>query len=219
MDLSQHTASQAWGVVSERVGAFVDAWDAGGEPPRLADFLPEGEPELRRLTLVELIKVDLGYRWSRPAERMLLEDYLAEFPELADGGELPCDLIYEEFYVRKQAGAAVDLARRPRLAPWENHGKPDGQGHLDGEIVRCEGKFLGEEPSPQGHLPTDEGSADNPQCFKIVARNGFFASGRRQRYASGRCANGNPGMARQVSRHMALAVQDGAGCQDGSIPA
>ena len=68
-------------------------------------FLPEGEPELRRLTLVELIKVDLGYRWSRSAGRLVLEDYLAEFPELADCGELPCDLIYEEFYVRKQAGA------------------------------------------------------------------------------------------------------------------
>ena len=120
MDLSQHTASQAWNVVSERVGAFVDAWDAAGEPPRLADFLPEGEPELRRLTLVELIKVDLGYRWSRPAERMLLEDYLADFPELADGGELPSDLIYEEFYVRKHAGATVDLEgycqRFPRQA-------------------------------------------------------------------------------------------------------
>ena len=120
MDLSQHTASQAWNIVSERVGAFVDAWDAGGEPPRLADFLPAGEPELRRLTLVELIKVDLGYRWSRPAERMLLEDYLADFPELAVGGELPSDLIYEEFYVRKQAGAAVDLEgycqRFPRQA-------------------------------------------------------------------------------------------------------
>ena len=105
MDLSEHTASQAWGVVSDRVGAFVDAWDAAGEPPRLADFLPEGEPELRRLTLVELIKVDLGYRWSRSAGRLVLEDYLAAFPELDAGGELPCDLIYEEFHVRKEAGA------------------------------------------------------------------------------------------------------------------
>jgi len=120
MDLSHHTASLAWNVVSERVGAFVDAWDAGGDPPRLAEFLPDGAPELRRLTLIELIKVDLSYRWSRPTERMLLEDYLADFPELAENGEMPCDLIYEEFYVRKQAGAAVDLGgyceRFPRQA-------------------------------------------------------------------------------------------------------
>ena len=45
-----------------------------------------------------------------------MEDYLAAFPELGAGGP-PCDLIYEEFHVRKRAGEPVRpedyLARFP----------------------------------------------------------------------------------------------------------
>ncbi|HEV7221494.1 MAG TPA: serine/threonine-protein kinase, partial [Pirellulales bacterium] len=110
MDLNQDTASEAWSIVTERVAAFVAAWDAGGEPPSIGDFLPANSPELRRLTLIELVKADLGFRWSRPVARLRLEDYLAAFPELADEGRLPCDLIYEEFYVRKQSGEQVAAA-------------------------------------------------------------------------------------------------------------
>lgn len=120
MDLSLENSSHAWSIVSERVEAFVAAWDAAGELPALADFLPEGSDALRRLVLVELIKVDLAYRWERPEARRRLEDYLAEFPELAEQGETPCDLIYEEYFVRKQAGDPVsvdDCCRRfPRQA-------------------------------------------------------------------------------------------------------
>ncbi|HVX63340.1 MAG TPA: serine/threonine-protein kinase [Pirellulales bacterium] len=104
MNLSLENSSHAWSVVSERVEALVAAWDAGGETPALAAYLPDAPEALRRLTLVELIKVDLAYRWERPEGRRRLEDYLAEFPQLADQGELPSDLIYEEYYVRKQAG-------------------------------------------------------------------------------------------------------------------
>src|SRR3569623_944815 len=109
MELSLENSSHAWSVVSERVEAFVSAWDAGGDPPALADYLPAGNGALRKLTLVELIKVDLAYRWARPEGRLRLEDYLAEFPELVDDGNLPCDLVYEEYYVRKQAGDRVSV--------------------------------------------------------------------------------------------------------------
>ncbi|WP_245721477.1 hypothetical protein [Nocardia crassostreae] len=43
---------------------FTAAWEAAGAPPELAEFLPAA-PELRRLCLIELIRVDLEYRWIR----------------------------------------------------------------------------------------------------------------------------------------------------------
>src|SRR4051812_3817103 len=36
------------------------------------------------------------------------EEYAAEFPELSEGG-IPCDLLYEEFHLRRRAGDPVDL--------------------------------------------------------------------------------------------------------------
>ena len=36
------------------------------------------------------------------------EDYAAEFPELAEGG-IPCDLLYEEFHLRRRSGEPVDI--------------------------------------------------------------------------------------------------------------
>jgi serine/threonine protein kinase len=61
---------------------------------------------LRRLVLVELIKVDLEERVARGLTLRRIEDYAAEFPELTDGG-VPCDLLYEEFHVRRRAGEPV----------------------------------------------------------------------------------------------------------------
>ncbi len=92
-------------VLAGFLDAFVSAWEASETPPELKPHLPVAG-EIRRLTLVELIKVDLEYRWlSRGCPKRLTE-YLAEFPELADG-RVPCDLIYEEFHIRKQSGQEV----------------------------------------------------------------------------------------------------------------
>lgn len=113
-------ASRAWEVLADRVEAFLRAWEEGGQPPRLGEFLPPQPPALRRMALVELIKVDLESRWRQPAWRKPLEEYLDEFPELQDEGDIPCDLIYEEFHVRRHAGDDVsrdDYFRRfPRQA-------------------------------------------------------------------------------------------------------
>jgi eukaryotic-like serine/threonine-protein kinase len=92
-------------VLAGFLDAFVSAWEASETPPDLKPFLPEGG-EIRRLTLVELIKVDLEYRWLNRNCPKRLPEYLAEFPELA-GGRIPCDLIYEEFHIRKQSGQQV----------------------------------------------------------------------------------------------------------------
>ena len=106
-------ASRAWDELAQRVEALVTAWEREAEAPDLGRHLPSGPAALRKLTLVELIKVDLEYRNRLARERTdgptvwRVEDYLRRFPELGDGRGPPCDLIYEEFHVRKQAGEPV----------------------------------------------------------------------------------------------------------------
>src|SRR5438132_11479032 len=98
-------ASRVWAEVGDRLQAFDRAWEAGG-PPDPAAFLPPGPPDVRRLVLVELVKLDLDRRLARGTDRPL-EDYLRDFPELAAGGP-PSDLLYEDFHLRRRAGLPVD---------------------------------------------------------------------------------------------------------------
>ena len=97
------TATRVWAAVTDRLEAFARAWEAG--PPDLAAFLPADPPAVRRLTLVELIKYDLEQRLQR-GQANQLEQYFAAFPELGDGGP-PCDLLYEDFHLRKRVGETV----------------------------------------------------------------------------------------------------------------
>ena len=57
---------------------------------------------MRRLLLVELIKVDLEYRWGQGLEKRVSE-YVVDFPELAEG-KVPVELLYEEYHARQHAG-------------------------------------------------------------------------------------------------------------------
>ncbi len=112
-------AGDTWDVLAERVQAFLKSWDSRSEAPKLAEFLPEGPAPLRRLVLLELIKVDLDYRWSSGQSVRVVDDYLAAFPELTADGP-PCDLLYEEYHIRKRAGDSVQpsdyLQRYPSRA-------------------------------------------------------------------------------------------------------
>jgi eukaryotic-like serine/threonine-protein kinase len=98
-------ARQSMEVLAGYLDKFVAAWESSTAPPELTGFLPEAG-EIRRLTLVELIKVDLEYRWLNRGCPKRLAEYLVEFAELAQG-RVPCDLIYEEFHIRKQSGQNV----------------------------------------------------------------------------------------------------------------
>lgn len=97
-------ASKVWDLLAERIDALIEGWEAVGDPPALAEFLPESPPNLRYLALVELIKVDLEYRWKRHNLPRKIEEYAAEFPELCGGEGIPSDLIYEEYHVRTRIG-------------------------------------------------------------------------------------------------------------------
>ncbi len=99
-------ADAAYDLLAVHVERFVGAWEAGGGPPSVVDYLPPGSPAVRRLGLIELIKVDLEYRQQRGCLRPLSE-YFDAFPELCVDGQVPFDLIYEDFHVRKQGGETV----------------------------------------------------------------------------------------------------------------
>jgi len=132
---SEMTLSHATGVweqLAGRVGEFVRAWEAAGEatgqsteetlcgPPRLVDFLPGGDGPFRRMALIELIKIDLDYRWKRNLDPQKIEDYARQYPDLSAGG-FPCDLIYEEFHVRRLAGDTVRIDEYTARFPQQSH--------------------------------------------------------------------------------------------------
>jgi serine/threonine protein kinase len=106
LQLTPDAATAVWDALSERIEGFLAAWDSG-ELPGIESFLPPPEPlMLRRMVLVELIKIDLEQRASRKMIRTL-EEYAAQHPELLEQGEPPCELIYEEYHVRRSSGENV----------------------------------------------------------------------------------------------------------------
>ena len=113
-------AQQTWQILADQVETFIERWEKGDSTPQLADFLPDESGPLRQLALVELIKVDLEYRWQRCDLEKRLEAYADEFPELKSEGGMPCDLIFEEYHVRCSAGDGPDpqeyLERFPQQA-------------------------------------------------------------------------------------------------------
>jgi serine/threonine protein kinase len=64
---------------------------------------PSSAPRDRLIALHEMIKIELGRRWSgkRP---ITLEDYLRRYPELGSAATVPVALIYEEYRARQLYG-------------------------------------------------------------------------------------------------------------------
>ncbi|MEX0642278.1 MAG: serine/threonine-protein kinase [Pirellulales bacterium] len=115
----------------DRIDRFDAAWREG-KSPKIQDFLPSPKASAsgdylreRRALLIELVKVDLEYRWRRAREGQAVEDvarspavdpaagtvggpnvdhYARVFPTLVDEGHLPVDLIGEEYRVRHRFG-------------------------------------------------------------------------------------------------------------------
>ncbi|HTU93032.1 MAG TPA: protein kinase [Gemmataceae bacterium] len=113
--------------------AFEQAWQSGSRPPleTLLSQLPASDPateSARQRLLVEMVKIDLEYRWrgstspvadDLPA-RPLLEDYLRRFPALGPLERLSPELIGEEYRVRwlwgDRPNAHIYYARFPTHA-------------------------------------------------------------------------------------------------------
>lgn len=77
---------------------FENAWQCGESPP-IGKYLTSGDPALRVRLLVELIKIDQEYRWSR-SDRRTVEQYLQEWPELAERREWLVELLRAECLTR-----------------------------------------------------------------------------------------------------------------------
>lgn len=93
-------------VVDTGVARLVAEWEEDNRPPDdLRDYLPDTDA-IRRAALIELIMVDLAYRWIRVRRPKRIADYCLEFPELL-AGPIPPELIYEEYRVRKLSGDDV----------------------------------------------------------------------------------------------------------------
>jgi hypothetical protein len=87
---------------------FEEDWRRDG-PREIADYLDHTSaqtPDERRRRLVELIAIDLEFRWRSPRadRRMMLEDYAARFPELGPLDEWPPEVIGEEYRARRNWG-------------------------------------------------------------------------------------------------------------------
>ena len=93
-------------IVSTIATRFAAEWEKSTSAPDLDVYLP-AVAGLRHPALIELIKIDLAYRWRRNDHPKRLSDYRAEFAELAVL-PMPPDLVYEEFHCRRQSGAQVD---------------------------------------------------------------------------------------------------------------
>jgi HEAT repeat protein/predicted Ser/Thr protein kinase len=70
---------------------------------------------LRRLALIEMIKIDVRRRWQQ-GKRVLVEGYLKHYPELGTADTIPLDLIAAEYQVRCQFGG-VDLEQYAKRFP------------------------------------------------------------------------------------------------------
>src|SRR5262245_11096022 len=100
-----------------RIAEFDNAWRQG-RTPHISDFISPQEVDAHIDVLIELIKIDLEYRWrpdvgdkihghgdirepvadrteqhGLPAGAVLLDNYQRLFPQLGDNHQLPLDLV------------------------------------------------------------------------------------------------------------------------------
>jgi hypothetical protein len=108
----------------QHIDRFDAAWQANLEP-RIAEFLVAAGPELdaasRRDLVLDLIAIDIEYRWRRRRHSNgsgtadehcvqasptihFIEDYVHQFPDLLADMPLPVDVIANEYRVRCRFG-------------------------------------------------------------------------------------------------------------------
>ncbi len=89
------------------VARFRAAWEAGDAD--LGDYLPPPGDAARHGTLRALIPVDLEMRWRR-RQHILIEGYVAAFPELGAAERLPAAFVFEEYRARHLFGDRPPVA-------------------------------------------------------------------------------------------------------------
>jgi eukaryotic-like serine/threonine-protein kinase len=141
--------------LESRLVQFEEAWRSGIQPDVDVYLTPLATPgdqdssSTRVRELLDLIPLDLEYRWRVSASRLggsipprpRLEHYLARYPELRRPSGGLAELVGAEYRIRRIWGDRPDpgeyLGRFPALA----HVLPDQLGRIDDEIAR---EYLGQ---------------------------------------------------------------------------
>jgi len=101
--------------LTEIMEQFVSDWETKEAPPDLHHYLQNRE-QPNRFLLIELIKIDLEFRWQQFNFPKRVQEYLEEFPTIL-AEAVPVDLLYEEYHLRCQNGFVVDPAEYLSLFP------------------------------------------------------------------------------------------------------
>lgn len=104
--------------LTEVMERFVFQWESRQTPPDLKDYVSAADPQFRFL-LTELIKIDLEFRWQQFNFPRRILEYLDDFPILKEP-EIPVDLLYEEYHLRRQNGFEVDPEEYISFIPTAN---------------------------------------------------------------------------------------------------
>jgi WD40 repeat protein/serine/threonine protein kinase len=116
-ELLDDMPSEDWGKVAAIIRRFEAAWQEG-EPPEIDAFLP-APPAERLAVLIELVHVDLEYRW-KAGKPLRVEEYFQRYEALRSDERLALQLIASEYHLEQQQAPTVgieDYARRfPHLA-------------------------------------------------------------------------------------------------------
>lgn len=157
-----------------RVLRFEQAWRRNGSS-EIGDFLTEPfaiYDSGRDRLLVELICIDLEYRWQGhgTTEAVTLTHYVEAFPELISLDRLPLELIAEEYRVRSRWGDrpshAEFLSRFPER--WEP---------IRAALLRIDGELDAEEnPAPRAALrsTTSWEEAEFPPDLPLLSHKEFL---------------------------------------------
>ena len=109
LSLSLDDGTVVWSIVEQQLDAFCQAWDETEHPPAMQDFVGDQDGVVRRLILMDLIKVDIEFRMPNPDWEQPMEFYLDAWPELAPDKVVPAELLYEDVFHRRSNGLEVDL--------------------------------------------------------------------------------------------------------------
>ena len=93
----------------QQLDDYVEAYEAARESGAhldVADFVPPADHPQWSETIVELVRVDLEYRWTSGHGRSV-EQYQGMFPEVLRRGENLEKVAFEEYRLRRLAGECV----------------------------------------------------------------------------------------------------------------
>lgn len=113
--LDSSDSENALVALTEIMEQFVSDWETKEAPPDLNQYLQNRE-QPNRFLLIELIKIDLEFRWQQFNFPKRVQEYLEEFPTILEEA-VPVDLLYEEYHLRCQNGFDADPAEYLSLFP------------------------------------------------------------------------------------------------------